>query len=751
MIAASLDQNAPQSASRASQTHTTYSYDAIPEELKQRPQWVVWRLQNGKKIPFTPGAWSNGPVGASHSKPNTWRSFADALKAYTASQRSKSPFDGIGFVFSADDPFCGLDFDDCIDASGQIAPGVQMLLDELHTYAEISQSGRGVKAIVRAKLPAAGIRGGAYELYDQRRFFALTGRAVEQNIRTLANGQAVIDRLAAGHTNKASGLADSQAGQPAGIDMRFVGWLRKHKNRLFDAHDLPHGLKVNHPAARELRALIERDELPAALAARNNSASERRALVVGCLARLGYDAAERYTIAYELIRRFGYDSNKTDAELETDIVRLVHYAKYQPKQISKSSIDRKQAFERDMQRGTCYEPQAAPERQHDAPKKRQHAHQPRGGQAANLDRLRRMFEQIADDGVLHGYSIADLTDEFNRRFRSQTKAISERTMQNYMRLARLAEWLVAEPDDHGGRWIYTLKVVICTPPALENRGTYSSGVQAVATAQTADEQTQCIEDKNVHGCISVSDQADQAYAQHPTTVVVSKSIGDTPTFLDMPRLSLSALMQQAFDAVAEQYERLNIETGEIVRGVVNQQRIYDWIAQNGGSYDPKRIAVAYQAEQQRRRKLATARQLDKLREKARNLSISQLKKASQAAAATFARALNKQDTRAAFYQIRSNIYAAEEARRAELDTPGELELFALADHALNEIRKERENDMKPRKKRNPDSQSSQPDSLIQQPQQRPDSRPDARSSQPDARGLIERLKARKAAEKARTA
>jgi len=96
-------------------------------ELAERPQWVVWRSEprNGKatKIPYTPQdakrgyyEWGSSLAHASTSSPKTWQ-------GYTAAQASvvAGGYNGIGFVFTAGDPYCGIDLDDAIadgDASG---------------------------------------------------------------------------------------------------------------------------------------------------------------------------------------------------------------------------------------------------------------------------------------------------------------------------------------------------------------------------------------------------------------------------------------------------------------------------------------------------------------------------------------------------------------------------------------------------------------------------------------------------------
>ena len=95
---------------------------------------------------------------------------------------SERHMDGVGFVFTPDDPYCGVDLDDCLEPdTGEARLGVDEVIDSLRSYAEISPSGRGIKAIVRATKPGDTfvtrntLWGGKFEMYDQRRFFALTG------------------------------------------------------------------------------------------------------------------------------------------------------------------------------------------------------------------------------------------------------------------------------------------------------------------------------------------------------------------------------------------------------------------------------------------------------------------------------------------------------------------------------------------------------------------------------------------------
>jgi hypothetical protein len=148
-------------------------FESIPDELKARRQWVVWRYgpkqKNGKrkKIPYIAGV--GDP--ASTTDPATWRSYAEAVAFY---QSRSGYYAGIGYVFSADDPYVGGDIDHCLDA-GLLSDFGRDHLPA--TYAEISPSGNGVKFIARAT-GTYGTKKPLGELYSWGRFFTLTGNAL---------------------------------------------------------------------------------------------------------------------------------------------------------------------------------------------------------------------------------------------------------------------------------------------------------------------------------------------------------------------------------------------------------------------------------------------------------------------------------------------------------------------------------------------------------------------------------------------
>ncbi|MFC5367185.1 hypothetical protein [Salinirubrum litoreum] len=145
--------------------------NALPVSLRQYDQWVCWTTQerSGKatKVPLDPTSVSGGY--ASTADPATWGSFDSALQRATAPD-----VDGIGFVFTSDDPFVGVDLDDCRDEDGLSDDAVE-IVTRLHSYTEVSPSGSGLHVLVRGSLPEGPRRKGGVEAYDEARYFTMTG------------------------------------------------------------------------------------------------------------------------------------------------------------------------------------------------------------------------------------------------------------------------------------------------------------------------------------------------------------------------------------------------------------------------------------------------------------------------------------------------------------------------------------------------------------------------------------------------
>ena len=155
----------------------------IPSELRALPRWVGWRFEwrDGEKrwtkVPLNLGhVTTRGYERARSNQPRDWAGF-DRATAELA--KPHGTLDGIGFVFAPDGDEFGLDLDDCRNLdTGELTPVARDILARFPTYAEVSPSGTGVKAVGLGRLPGGkGKRSAVHnvEVYDRGRFFVLTG------------------------------------------------------------------------------------------------------------------------------------------------------------------------------------------------------------------------------------------------------------------------------------------------------------------------------------------------------------------------------------------------------------------------------------------------------------------------------------------------------------------------------------------------------------------------------------------------
>lgn len=146
----------------------SYDYTKIPQELKSLNRWVLWKLkinEKGKttKIPINA---KNG-YGAKSNDSETWVSFDEAI-----SKVEYFNCKGVGFMLG--NGYFGIDIDHQLD-------NVELINEfmlTLNSYTEISQSGEGIHIICKGALPIGNRRKGNIEMYDNARFFAMTGNAI---------------------------------------------------------------------------------------------------------------------------------------------------------------------------------------------------------------------------------------------------------------------------------------------------------------------------------------------------------------------------------------------------------------------------------------------------------------------------------------------------------------------------------------------------------------------------------------------
>lgn len=183
---------------RAGAPNVAFDPTRVPDAIRERPQWVVWRYETrgGKatKVPIDPRTGKR----ASSTDPSTWASFDEAVAAWRGNDR----YAGVGYVFAADDPYTGIDLDGCIDEGGHIVASAREIVDCLNSYTEISPSGRGVKVFIAGCKPEGlGCRSKAIEgfketeVYDQDRFFTVTTQHLPGTPLTVEDRQPQLESL----------------------------------------------------------------------------------------------------------------------------------------------------------------------------------------------------------------------------------------------------------------------------------------------------------------------------------------------------------------------------------------------------------------------------------------------------------------------------------------------------------------------------------------------------------------------------
>lgn len=161
-------------ALKTGQEIAAVEFENIPQEMKDIPNWVLWKkVATGKgydtKVPIQPDGNS-----AMTNEPSTWATFESVQQAHESGVG-----DGIGIVFNNSHRLYALDIDgttdhEYIDTHGQ------------HTYCEYSPSGGGVHVYFMADKPKESRKNGLHddglELFSGSGFTTVTG-----NMRTSAD------------------------------------------------------------------------------------------------------------------------------------------------------------------------------------------------------------------------------------------------------------------------------------------------------------------------------------------------------------------------------------------------------------------------------------------------------------------------------------------------------------------------------------------------------------------------------------
>lgn len=210
----------------------------IPLELREATYWICWKPEerDGKivKLPIAP--WSTGHDGpASVTDPNNYTTYEKAKKYVKGDV-------GLGFVFTKDNPFTGIDLDGCIK-DDKISELAIEWIKKFNSYTETSPSGKGIHIIVKGKLPRAvkddknGIEG-----YSEGRYFTITGEVSKQTPLEVNERQWQLEELLSRYSGsteydveKALKKAPKIGEHSDDWGLRIATWLRRNGQNKEDA------------------------------------------------------------------------------------------------------------------------------------------------------------------------------------------------------------------------------------------------------------------------------------------------------------------------------------------------------------------------------------------------------------------------------------------------------------------------------------------------------------------------------------
>lgn len=226
-------------------------------EIKERKQWLVWRLQGDRKRCCN--RWGEYCGSTDEHYYMTW----DEAKAVSERLNVQGP----AFCFTADDPYVGIDIDDSLIEYNQPKEWVLPLLERFKkTYLEVSPGLHGIKIYAKGKKPdgygsCTLCEDGAIEVYEFGRFFTFSELDFYPCSQEVTDCQAEIDWLFATYFQRGERQA-SGVMLPAMSQMQACASLQYRVAKYLESVDRPAPGGRNNAAFRlagHLRAFVDSD------------------------------------------------------------------------------------------------------------------------------------------------------------------------------------------------------------------------------------------------------------------------------------------------------------------------------------------------------------------------------------------------------------------------------------------------------------------------------------------------------------
>ena len=154
----------------------------IPQDLKDIPQWLVWRFvqkpgaKKPSKIPYyaSTGELRSGQQGGDADRARLV-DFETAMEALALRE-----YDGLGFAFLPGDGLIGIDLDGCFNTEDAVRESrARKIIDSCASFTELSPSENGAHIIVRGQTETFKSNELGIEVFCGSQFFTMTGKHVD--------------------------------------------------------------------------------------------------------------------------------------------------------------------------------------------------------------------------------------------------------------------------------------------------------------------------------------------------------------------------------------------------------------------------------------------------------------------------------------------------------------------------------------------------------------------------------------------
>ena len=137
------------------------------KELQQYNQWILWKNENGNKVPYSIKGHRASVINKAH-----WCSYEQVWKAYY--NATDGEFSGVGFVLTEEDPFVFVDLDIKSAEDECLSPLFSKICDFAGSYSEFSPSQKGIHLILKSDLQFSAMKTRVIEIYRSGRYMTMT-------------------------------------------------------------------------------------------------------------------------------------------------------------------------------------------------------------------------------------------------------------------------------------------------------------------------------------------------------------------------------------------------------------------------------------------------------------------------------------------------------------------------------------------------------------------------------------------------